>query len=301
MTDDALETETRSDIQWYQDQIPIRGCLLNLPQIKSAYRELATLTKTEGERIVSNLRKPDNVSDDDFKTHNESLKIDAFRVTVSIVGFDGQITYGDSEHIFDSNNLPSPIRTIFFTNENSYKNHASGTEPPNRFSIWLHFDKPPLFDPYPILSEPTRNSSNATINAQDVGYYRAVQNIINSKLCSTKKWYSFIHGKFVYDAGLWIIAFPYSIYWITKSSDYLFPTGGVYNSFRLGFYLYFLALALIIYRSFFGYAKWAFPVNVLEENKDRAYRHRIILGAIVFSLFISGIEAMVSLTFLSGQ
>lgn len=294
MSDDALIKEARSDIQWYEDDIPLRGCQLNLQQVKAAYRELATLTKKEGDRIIGSLVKPEELNDDDFVKRNEFLKKDAFRITVSIVGFDKQTTFGDTEEIFDSKNLPLPIRTIFFTNSNSFKRHSNQTEPPNRFSVWMHFDKPPLFDPNPLVSEPTRNFSQALIYAEDVGYYRAVQTIISKKLGSHKKWYAFIHERFAYDMGLWFFALPYSLYWITIYVDYLFPSDGKNASFRVAFYIYGLGLCILAYRALFSYIKWAFPVNILEENRDQATRHRITLGALMVSLIVSGIKSVLS-------
>lgn len=291
MPEDALVNEANADVQWYEDEIPIRGSLLTLPQIKAVYRELATLTKKEGERIVASLVKPDDISDDDFIKRNQLLKNDAFRITVSIMGFDGQTAYGETEGIFDSKNLPLPVRTVFFTNVNSFKRHANGIEPANRFSLWIHFDKPPLFDPSPLLSQPTPNYSRVEVRADDVGYFRAAQSIVVSKLRLNRKWYSFIHEKFAYDLGLWFITLPYSLYWITKYSDYFFPSDGKNASFRVAFYIYGLGLSLLTYRALFGYIKWAFPVNILEENRDRATRHRLVLGAIVSGLVVTGVQS----------
>ena len=295
MSDAALVKNIDRDVQWYEDDIPIRGCQLTLQQIKAAYRELAILTKNEGEKIVDSIIKPEDVNEEEFKKQNEFLKDDAFRITVSIVGFDGQTTYGKTEQIFDSNNLPFPIRTIFFTNQNSFKRYANETLPPNRFLLWLHFDKPPLFDPSPVVSEPTPNASKVEISAEDVGYYRAVQKIVSSKISSNRKWYSFLHEKFSYDIGLWFIALPIALYWVTIFSDALFPPDGKLASFHIAFFIYGLGLSLLIYRALFSYIKWAFPLNILEENKDRATRHRIILGAIMFALIVSGIKSVVGL------
>jgi len=223
MSEDALVEKAKPDIQWYEDDIPIRGCQLTLPKIKAAYRELAKLTKQEGERIVNSLEKPEDKSEEDFIKSNDFLKKDAFRITVSIIGFDGQTVYGETEDVFDSDNLPFPVKTVLFTNVNSYKRHSSGEEPQNLFNFWISFNKPPLFDPNPVLSEPTENHSNVGIRAVDVGFFRAVQNIVSSKLGSNKKWYSFIHEKFAYDIGLWFISLPYALYWVTIYLDYFFP------------------------------------------------------------------------------
>ncbi|NOY16955.1 MAG: hypothetical protein GXP23_08500 [Gammaproteobacteria bacterium] len=292
MSEDALVKQAKTDIQWFDENIPIRGCQLTLPQIKAAYRELALLTKKEGETIVASLEKTEEMSEEDFTKHNQLLKDDAFRITVSIIGFGGETAYGETKDIFDSDDLPIPVKTIFFTNVNSYKRHSNGQEPQNRFNLCIHFGKPPLFDPNPLVSEPTENYSEVKIQAADVGYFRAVQNIVSNKLRSNKKWYSFIHEKFAYDIGLWFIALPYALYWITIYSDYFFPSDSKYASFRIAFYIYGLGLSLIGYRALFGYIKWAFPVNILEENKDRATRHRLMLGAILFSLIVSGVKSV---------
>jgi hypothetical protein len=295
MSEEVLAKESKGDIQWYEDDIPIRGCQISLPQIKAAYRELALLTKKEGERIVGSLIKPDGLSEEDFQERNKFLKDNAFRVTVSIIGFDGQTAYGETEEIFDSKNLPLPIKKIFFTNSTAFKRNANDNEPINSFSLWINFDKPPLFDPNPLVSEPTPNFSKVNLRADDVGYFRAAQNIFGSKIKSNKKWYSFIHEKFAYDIGLWLVALPYSLYWITIYSDYFFPSDSKHPSFRVAFYIYGLGLSLLFYRALFGYIKWAFPVNILEENKDRATRHRLMLGAIVFSLVVTGVKSVLGM------
>ncbi|WP_391564510.1 hypothetical protein [Sinorhizobium meliloti] len=293
MSEESLVKHADADIVVYEDEVPIRGCQLTLPQIKAVYRELQILTKKEGSRIVGSLVRPQDESEDDFTRRKQFLLDDAFRITVSIIGFDGQTAYSETEDIFESKNLPHPIRTIFFTNTSAFRRNTDGLDPHNRFSVWLHFDKPPLFDPNPLVSEPTRNHSIVSIRADDVGYFHAVQNIVRTKLRANKKWYSFIHEKFAYDIGVWFVALPCALYWVTVYSDYLFPPGSKQASFRIAFYIYGLGLSLLIYRALFGYIKWAFPVNILEENKDRATRHRLMAGAIVSGLIISGVKSVI--------
>ncbi|USG61111.1 hypothetical protein NBZ79_18300 [Sneathiella marina] len=293
MSEEALAKNNDYESQWYEQDIPIRGCHLSFSQIKNAYRELSVLTKSEGEKIVDKLDKLEGESEEEFTKRKEFLKLDAFKVTVSIVGFDGQTVYGETETVFDSSNLPIPIKTIFFTNETSYRRNANRTLPNNRFSFWINFDKPPLFDPNPLVSSPTHNDSKAEIKAEDVIFFRAVQNILSEKLSSNKKWYSFVHEKFAYDAGVWLIAIPYALYWITIYSDSFFRSDDNLASFRIAFYIYASGLSLLFYRGLFSYIKWAFPVNILEENKDHATRHRLLLGAIMLGLIVSGVNSMI--------
>lgn len=290
MSESEVGMERNDNQQWYERDIAVRGCQLTLPKIKLLYRELQEVSDKEGERIISSLVKPKKMSASEFEKQNKNLMENAFRITVSIIGYDGQTVYGEFENIFDSDNLPEQIKTIFMTNTTAYKRNADGISPRNSVSIGLHFDKPPLFDPNPLVSEPTPNSSFAEIKSEHVGFLRAMQEIVSSKLGS-KKWYAFIHEKFSYDLGLWFVALPYALYWITIYADFLFPPGGKFSSFRIAFYIYGLGLSLILYRGIYGYLKWAFPVNILEENKDRATLHRLTLVAIVSGLFISGAKS----------
>ena len=71
MTEDAFKKEANPSVQWYEDDIPLRGYQFSLPQIKAAYRELDMLTKSEGERIVNALEKPEEMSDAEFVERNK--------------------------------------------------------------------------------------------------------------------------------------------------------------------------------------------------------------------------------------
>jgi hypothetical protein len=285
------EADIRS-IRGWEDTIPIRGCELSLPQIKMAYREFSDLARQEGERIIAALRRPDGVSEEQFEENNRRLKEDAFRITVSVIGMDGQVEYDEFEQIFASSHLPVPIRTIYFTNITAFRRNANGNEPVNRFQVWLHFDKPPLFDPSSLLSAPTPNSSQVAINADQIAFFRAAQRIVTERLLTRRQWYSFIHEKFSYDAGLWLLALPYALYWVTVYNDYLLPEGSAHATFRWALFIYGVGISLIAYRTLTGYIKWAFPVNVLAENKDRALRHRVILGTIVTALLIAVVKSL---------
>ena len=296
MVDDVLITE-ESDLQVYEAVIPVRGYELSLSIVRAAYREFVTLTKGEGRRIVGTLKKPEDISEEDFAQRNSFVEKDAFRVTVSIIGFDGQTTLDDHERIFNSKNLPMPIKTIYFTNITAFRPHANGQEPITSFQLWLHFDKPPLFDPSPLLSEPTRNGSEVIVKAHDLAYFRAAQQIVQDKLFKQRTMFSFIHEKFAYDVGLWFIAMPSALYVITSKLDQFVPSDGKFGSYRVALFIYGIGTSIIIYRTLAGYLKWAFPLNILIENKDKAWRHRVIFGAIFFSLITAIVRSMLSTFF----
>jgi hypothetical protein len=279
---DQLENST---VQWYEVDLPVRGYSVSLKQVREVYLELKSISNREGERILSALTKPPDKADNEFAAYISELRLKAFNLTVSIIGSDENITkYGEDERIFENIDLPFPIKTIFFTNENSYERYADGQSPPNLFRLWIHFSKPPLFDTNPLLSEPTVNASLVRIKASDIAYFRATQSIIENKLKKHKLWYSFIHEKFSYDIGLWLVMAPYTLYTVAFYTDKALPPDGPHATFRPAFFIYGIFIGLIVYRFLAGYLKWALPVNILEDNKDIAATHRLIFGALILAI-----------------
>jgi hypothetical protein len=271
----------------YEDIIPLKGGKFSLKDVASLFSDFRDLTIKEGEVIVGGLVREKGKSVKDFEDYKKRVKIDAFRVTVSINGFDGQTRFGDSKDLFSRDDLPKPIKSIYFTNINSFKREANGSEPRNRFECWIHFEKPPLFDPNPLVSEPTSNASRILVQAEDSAYFKAAQKIANDFDNNTKHWYRAIHKGFSYDVGLWFLWVPFSLFKISQWIEGLPYTPAETSIFKiaLGFYLF--VLCLMLYRAFVGYVKWAFPVNVLIENNDAAVRHRVILGALVATILYS--------------
>ena len=121
----------------YSKEISIRGQHIALKEIKLIYRELQTLSKNKGEAILNGLTRRDDASEDEHRLEMDHYRKNAFCVTVSIFGYDEEdpIVFGNSETVFDINNLPWPIKTIFFTNETSFKSQANGNSPDDRFSF----------------------------------------------------------------------------------------------------------------------------------------------------------------------
>lgn len=278
MANGSIEKKSDFTPQWFEDTIEIHGYRFELQSIKAAYNELQALVDAEGDRIVASLKKEDGETQERFVGRKRWARANAFLITVTIIGEDGTSTYGSNQEIFDSKNLPNPIKAIFFTNENSYRSEANGNLPSNRFRVWLNFNKTPIFDPSPLLSEPTPNGSKVEIHSDSVSFFRAVQNIVNTKIKRKRQMFFFMHAKFAYDIGLWSIALPYSLYFVSVSVNRIAPIGGQYEYIRTALYIYLIGLAILFYRAVVGYFKWVFPVNSLKENEDSGSFHRWFFG-----------------------
>ena len=205
MSEDALAIADRQPIGWYEEVIPVRGCHLSLENIKEVYWDLTIINRKFGEQVISTLPRDESMTEEQWAAHKAFLLNDAFCLTTKITGLRDQQLYGEKVELFDNPDIPKPIRSIFFTNVNSFKRHASGNVPLNRLEVFLDFGKPEVFDPNPLVSAATSNDGNVTVNAQDMTFFRAVQRVVETKLTNNRTWYSLIHRNFAYDLGLWVL------------------------------------------------------------------------------------------------
>jgi len=285
MTEDSLVTKNRAPVRWKEIEIPVRGCKISLDKIKTIYRELSDINRSFGEKMIANLDRDTNMSDDEWENHKSWLLDDAFCLTISINGQKDQQLYAETVDIFDDPYLPFPLETIFFTNVNSYRRHASGELPTNQVSVYLDFGKPDIVDPKAVVSAATPNAGHVAVKAEDIAFYNAIQKSVEQSLTSHRTWYSPIHRNLSYDLGLLLVILPAAFYFSAYFMDQIIPADSNHMIYRWPLFMYFVFLSFIVYRMFTSYLKWAFPVNVLVENKDKAHFHRLFLGGIITWLF----------------
>ena len=275
----------RQPIEWFEEVTPVRGCHLTLASVKEVYLELSRINQEYGQRLIAELNRDDNMTDEQWAASQKIWLSDAFRLTVTITGHQDPRVYAEDAEIFTSNNLPSQIKSIYFNNITAFRRNANGTVPMNRIEVTLDFGKPDLLDPNPLVSAATPNDSKVHINGGDVSFVRAMQQVIDKKLTNRRTWYGFLHKNFVYDLGMWVIALPVALFFATYYADRYFPASSQLASFKWPFFIYMTGMILVSYRLISSYAKWAFPVNVLSENKDKALKHRLVIGGFGAWLF----------------
>ncbi|MBE7635550.1 hypothetical protein GUA87_01740 [Sneathiella sp. P13V-1] len=89
MHEEPARNNLGTETQWYEQKTPIRGCSLSLPELKKACKELETLNRETGMKIIRELVKPDDTTEAAFDEHKKHLLEDAFKVTsLSLVMMD---------------------------------------------------------------------------------------------------------------------------------------------------------------------------------------------------------------------
>jgi hypothetical protein len=138
--------------QFTTKQIPLRAMTIGLDDVKRIFERLSKHVEEEAERQTNELIRPPDQSEEDFARQVAVARRNAFRITVTISGTDGEELFGDNRALFDSPNLPDEIRSIYMTNMAAYQGQT-GRKPANGFALTLDFQKPPLVDNNNPVSE----------------------------------------------------------------------------------------------------------------------------------------------------
>ena len=275
-------------VQVTKKMIPLRGISMNIQDMRRIVELLLPHVEEEGHREVARLlnRGPNN------QEHSEQLNLErerAFQISVTIYGRDGESLFGYGTDPFDSPNIPTPIESIFITNNTAYQT-VTDRNPLNNFSLNLDFSTPPLVDNNNPVSNPTPNFSNLTVEGDRDAWVASIYQAVMGVLSKKSNGRSFMHAAFVYDIALGILGLPVAIYLCWRISGFVQAYLGVLNPFiAAAAYIYVFFLVLNLYRVLFGYTKWAFPTVELTDNENRSKTHRKVLGAILLSLIGSAI------------
>lgn len=287
----------RRTFEWYEKRIPVRGRKMTLSSISDLYTELSKINIEVGKKEISALEKDPKLSDEEWTEHKEKLLDDAFRLTITITSDGAPRIYTENIDIFTSKKLPKKINQIFFTNVTAYRRNSNQADPANTIDVNFDFSKPILLDPDHIVSSATPNESNVSIRGNDITFVHASQHVAESYLSTRGTWYRMIHKNFAYDLGLWFVALPFALLFTTYNMDKLLPVSSEFSSYRWAFFIYSFGIMLFAYRVLNSYAQWAFPVNILVENKDTAWRHRTALGLVVGWLGYKAADILFGLLF----
>lgn len=254
--------------------IPLYSISLSLEDIRKIVDRLSTHVGEQGDAVVSGLTRPEDQDEALFEEHKRSIRHEAFRITVTVEGADGSSLFGNGTEVFSSPNLPDKISTIYMTNITAYREVARA-RPSNSFDFILDFSKPPLLDGKNLVSSPTANLSQLTVDGDRDSWVASISDAVMGVIGNRRSKRAWLHRAFVYDFGLLLLGLPAGLYVCWKMSDFI----GMYLGSISGFlsataYLYIVLVVAWAYRIFFGYTKWAFPSVELIGREDAAKKHR---------------------------
>jgi hypothetical protein len=264
--------------------LPIRNIQLSLNDVNTISRRLVEAVDQNAETRIKELKRPEDWSQEKFEAEVSALRKNAFRVTVTISGKNGERIFGNAPDILTSANLPSTITSVFFTNNTAHET-AFRFRAPEFFSLLLDFSKPPLLDGNNPVSSETPNNSNLSIEASQEAWIGDIQLKVKSVLDDNRVGRFGLHLSFVYDFLLWAMWIPLSVYLCFRISPLVSSTVGQVNIVLEAIsYTWLICFSILVFRCLFGYTKWAFPTVELKENSARTQQHRRFWYAIMVAL-----------------
>lgn len=264
--------------------VPIRSISLSLSDVQRVFERLLLIVSREGDEKIGALVRPDELSDEAWSARKVEIKSNAFCITVTIRGHNGDELFGDAATMFVSPNLPHAVSSVYMTNSTAYRGWT-GQQPLRLFELNFDFSKPSLLDSERIVSSPTPNQSFIRIQSDNDAWLASVNEAVFGVLEHKKVKRKFLHRAFVYDLGLMVLALPAAFYIAGKNSGTVTNIFGNTNGFLIAaFYVYLILTVMWAYRIFFGYTKWIFPSVELKESSSSTLGHRLFWGAILLSV-----------------
>jgi hypothetical protein len=264
--------------------ISLRAMTIGLEDVKRIFQRLSQHLEEEADRQTKELVRPPDQTENEFVEQVSVARKNAFRITLTISGSDGEDLFGDDLTLFESPNLPDAIRYIYMTNTVAYQGQT-GRKPSNGFALTLDFRKPPLVDNNNPVSNPTQNDSHLNIEGDRDSWVASISEAVMGILDKRRNGRHFLHAAFVYDFGLMVVGLPLGLYLCWRLSALIDSNLGSHSNFLAAVaYFYLVLMGVWMYRILFGYSKWAFPTIELRECEDRSRTHRWFWGAIIMGI-----------------
>jgi hypothetical protein len=259
------------------------SCCFDIEFCKRLYSAIAEKSAEAAEIEVGLLTRNPSQTEDDFNNLKEYAR-NLYKVTIQIIGSQGEFITSESTDVFKDENLPDQINSIIYDNSIKY-NFELKKDPLNKIRVCFDFRKAPIFDLITSPSLPASNENIINVVGQNEtwvdGAYRKVVESLKGK-SNRRGW---LHQRNVYDLLMWLVFIPIS-FWI------IYRIGGIFKHYNFDMspvfvvfaYLYFFLFITNVFRVMFNYARWVFPYNEIEGRQSSgSLIHRVIL----FSLFLS--------------
>lgn len=276
---------------------PLPSCTLDIAYFKKLYDILNKITQEAAEIEISKLKKNPGQSNDDFIKLTDYAR-SLYKLSIQVVGTKGEYIFSDSPTIFEEAHLPDHIARVIFDNSLQF-NFSLKRDPLNKIKVEFDFQKAKVFDFVTSPSEATPNTSTIYVLGENETWVSgAYKNVIQSlqERANKRNW---LHKTNIYDLFLGFIIIPLGFFTIYKiERSFSLKTSGISTVFVAALYLYFFIIVLNIFRMTFNYVRWIFPKMELDTSlKKGAIVHRIILGAILLTIFRFFIYDLLKLIF----
>lgn len=279
-TAEIYKSETRAS--------SIPPCNLDISYLKKLFRILYDANEEAKEYAVKEIKRENSPSDEKYAEFKDLVQ-SAYKLMISVSGANGEFFASYDDTIFDEINLPDRITHVVFGNLTYFKSQLN-MEPAYKIEVTLDFSKPSIFDLSIKPSDQTPNISYTNITGLNPTWVKGTYENIISSLRDRKREIDWLHQKNIYDLFVWLGIIPLTFYYLHKFNSTISSLfDGMTQVLLVGIYLYSFIMILLVFMTFFKYARWLFPYLEIRSN--------IVKGAIVhrfvfFSIFLGVLSSI---------
>lgn len=221
-----------------------------------------------------------NQSDEVYEQNTNTIR-ESFKLQVTITGSDGSQLMGPVEDSFRTPNAPEDINSIFVSSDSTLEG-AYNYHPRNFVHVFLDFSKPSIWDFSLSPSAATPNGSIIKVGGYDSTWVHGVFNEVSNFMTSHPAHMTWVHRSAVYDLLVWLAGLPFGLWVCYRLSSRLSEVGLGDSGFLLSaIYVYIVLVSLFALVVLFRYVRWVFPLVEYASSRNKAIKHRIVLGAIL--------------------
>ncbi len=271
----------------YLDQSKrIRSVSLDRSDLQKLLEILQERSYAAADLEITNFQKLEGQTDEQYENDKERVK-KGFEFHLTLTGADGRKLTGSINDIFSSLNFPDEVSKVYI-NTATPLNVSYNYQPRNSFTLFLDFDRPTVLNFSILPSQETNNESNISINGKDTIWVNGVFNEFVNYISQRPSKASWLHRHSIYDILLCLIGIPVSFWICSKASNSISSVFGSVSQFlEAAAYFYIFIISLNAFRVLFHYARWIWPLIEYKSKKSSVNKHRLLLGAILLSVFSS--------------
>ena len=202
---DQVKAEPR---EWrnFSATLPIASCRLPRQELKRLYQLVDAKQKEYMGVILGRQFKTAEETEEQFGVRKKVIE-KAFVTSVTVTGHNHEVITANSADIFDSEYMPTQIRSILYTTRtvpNAVLNHLSE----EWIDVFLDFSCPPLFDFERLPTLPTPNASTLRIEARNEQWFSAAKARLLEFFKERSTSVNWLHRAAVYDVFLGLLGLP---------------------------------------------------------------------------------------------
>ena len=259
----------------------ITACAFSKADLQALCERLQESSYEAAEEEISHYnpidRPPEQILAD-----KESLRL-GFELQVAVRGIDDKVVDGTIPVVFNSPRFPDKVKSLYINSELDLRNLYNWF-PRNRFELLLDFAKPE-FNLSLSPSGSTPNASKILVSGRNETWVNGVYHAVIEFVKNRKTRRQFFHRHSVYDLLLACVSLPFAFSIASKLSGLINDLFGEHSGIlKSAAYVYVFYFSVLLFRIFFDYARWIFPIVEYKESTDTAQKHRAILVAIILGV-----------------